>query len=693
MVVLAAVLIGAAAWWVESSREEESPTLPEMEGAEGTPMEEAAEVKVDRETLPAPEPQFEGPAKELLLTLEARTTRFYRSPPAAEVALEILFERGEVEGYRGPKPGALPLGSVTTDAQGEARIRLSLPIDEEGGFQDGHLFLRSLSPGWQHPEPLHWHQNRRVGIGPGFDQERTLELLLMRGVEIPVRALGLPKSLYLVNNLYSLKVENLETGTTSYARFYRHQDDPGDAVVAVGQFPTKGRYRLRASSPFGVGVQRSILIDPAKPPTELTVLLQQFGTLEGILEAPPGFELRGTSLTAVHVDAAGVADPSEALGDPDTFPPRASIAEVASDGSFRFVGLAPGAYRFGWSGSSRYRDEAHRWLDSAPVTTGTKDLRLTLPLSMVRLRMADATGLEQALFGKAGPQVLVRRMPTRKGERAVEVDPFFHEEDSVYAMIPDQRYQVLVWSPRMALFETILEGPFPEGLWTLEIPLAPRPSGTLRWTGPKEDIRYEVRSMGLGLLLHSWSSGWRNHKPMEVELPVGEYRVRAIGKTDGGNHGEVGYHRSKHGVEERRVTIQEGEVTEVAFLPPQMGFLQITLHAEGQPDPDRFPHPPASLPAETTFGDGYVFHDEVTFVMRAKDRAEATALSFQKSGLGSFYMREYSLTPGSTNIPLQTFLPGTYVLETRARGFPQHDQEVVMEAGKRTQVEVVVGGS
>lgn len=711
LVVLAAVLISAAAWWVESSREEESAKLQEETGSlhalkmevseddsfSQDPAVENAEIDassadhssptIRRETAEGVERVFPGPTADFLVEVHARQAYYYRAPASADLEMEITYAEGPYQQFEDPNPSDLRVGVLKTDSEGIGSVSLTLPADEDGRWKKGTLFFKTLSPGWQNPLPNQANVFR-LGIHPNIESPRTVEMVVHPGARIPVRAIGDLSNDAGFDARLRLTLEDLESGETSGAYFFLHPDGEDKTHLAFISVKRAGRYRILVQGSDGVGTQRSIYLDPTSPPEEIAILVQPFGIIEGSIQVPEGFRARDITINAVHSADAEVPGPGDVASDPDAFPPRTARAKVNADGRFRITGLAPGSYRLAWGGSTVNVDWEQQWLDLDSVPTGTKDLNLILPISLMVIRLISQDGLLLPTYGKASPTLEVHKEAQHRGGNSYAVTPVRHGETEAYPLIPGHRYRVLVWGPRIGVHERLVTSLPSESPWPLDLQVSSTETGMLTWTGPAAKIDYEVRSLEMGQVIYSWNNKWVRSNPMEVELPVGSYLFRAFGRNFTGNHGEVGKFRSPFGVEEHRIEILPGQTTSLTLNPPKNGSLEIQLDAEGQPDERQYDYPHTDLPSDVVLEHMHPW-GAITCVLRSKSDGTAVGLRFQDYETG-MTVRSYTLRLGKSEIPLQTFPPGDYILETRVPGFPMQTQEIVIEAEKRTKVEVVV---
>lgn len=713
MVVLAAVLIGAAGWWVESNREEEPEEDPTVETqaslqASGTLLEQAgsetasggstvAEVEITRTPAPSGEVPFDGPHVWRDLNASLSTGFHFGAPPFVDGQVEILYVPLDEEDYGlvGPIPAeAMILGRLQPETSGQASARIALPTDAAGEFLRGYLAFRAVRPGWLDGLVRGFLSRHRFPVGPHMASIQDLEIILEPGTEIPVRALGLPRDEERTSRMgrQIVQYRSLESEDAPWKdtrRNFRGQEDHLGACILI----EKGKYQFRSFGPHGAGFIRSMALDPAQPPSEITILIEEYGLLSGRIHAPFPIDLSEGHVHAIHESLLDPSLPPQSQPDDHAFPPRLGSSEIRADGSFRIVGLAPGSYRLGWGGYPMPLDQQGVWFEAEPAPTGSRDLELEMPVSFLELRLLDGGGIVRPLFGKAGPHVMVRRMPRDGIGRPVDVEIRYHEDIRGFPVLGDDHYQVLVWSPDGGLVETEIRGPFPRGIFQVDLQVQDRPSGLLRWKGPEEEIAYVVLTEGLRQEVYSRDQ--RSHDdPMEVRLPPGRYLVRAMGRTTYGNHGEVGSERTPYGVEEQWVQVRSNEETDLVFDPPRCGSMEISVVGHGLADPDLPPHPLWSELVTGTPTSAWTRQQRPTFLLRSKEREETVVLEFQKYAGGSIYLEQMQFVPGQAGmeaIPLQVFLPGPYVLETRVFGYPLVTQDVTIEAGQRTLIEVVVG--
>lgn len=713
LVVLAAVLISAAAWWVESNREEEpeegqeQPAMHAIEQpmdahvgvSEVVATEEAAATSTTDGPVLSREPSnplvvpFEGPYVEKELSALMTTASYYGAPRFTDGEVEVLLFQSEKPYSTQPPADALVLVRLQPDSEGRISASVPLPLNTEGEVKKGRLAFRAVADGWTIGRVRSFLSTPYVAVGSRMRSLTDLEIILEAGTHVPVRALGLNNNDQESGNPLhqGFTYRRLDHEDSDWQSVPRAREGHGD-LLGLFHLSEKGKYQFRSHGLHGVGFIRSLSLDPANPPSEITMLIEEYGSLSGTLQSPFPYELEGILIHAIHESLSESSLPPAPHREDASFPPRTGSAQVQRDGSFQIFGLAPGSYRFAWSDRYSFSERDAVWFDVDAMPTGTRDVELALPVSFLELRLLDAGGVFQPMFGKAGPRVTVTRMPQVAHHWPLDVERKFHGEVFGFPVLPGNRYQVSVWGQGLGLFEAELSDPFPEGIFQLDIQAEEVPVGTLQWTGPKTDIKYEVFTEGLRQEIYSWRSYYRNRGGLETSLPPGRYLMRASGQTDGGNHGEVGYARTPYGVQEKWVEIRSNEISTLVFDPPQTGSLSIAVRSEGLASLDQPPHadwedldgvtPPKSF-----------FLDKPTFVLRSKDGGQAIPLEFQSYLGGSMYGSTTTYRPGRdgyNTIPLQVFLPGEYVLETRVFGYPLVTQDVTVMAGKRTDVEVVI---
>jgi len=627
---------------------------------------------------------FEGDVAALDLTLIVRTHKFYRAPPAAGVELEILYKSPVDYQSVQPLATAVLLGTFRTDSKGEVLCALQLPAEKEGAqFVRADLYVRPVTKGWQQAP-------QSISIGRTTKPILERKIVVEPGITVAVRYQGQDMAGDLTMAFReSFTVTNLDTGKSSWHRFTA-TDNPRQERL-LGGFPLveKGRYRFFGNTDKGTGIIDEMLLDPLAPPADILIPMGEYGTISGQVVTAHGFPLEDLLVYAIaEADALLMSDPWDIRGSPNfTFPPRSGNSAVAEDGRFHMRALAAGSYRLGYASRSG-NDSISGWFPNEPALTGSSSLEFQLPVTLLVLRFVDENGEELSKEATSKLTVVVEKQAGSEMWYDYDLD-LEKTQDGLkgYRLVHGGRYKVLVWGKEYPLFETEILAPKSGGIWDMDVKLVQTPAGILSWSGPSRNISYRILSPEFNIQLERWSS-YMNYRrgEMSASLPAGKYLLRAKGQTDGGNHGEVGRFRTRHGMQEQWVEVFPGQTTHVEFNPPRVGWLEIDLQAIGQPDsqyegPDAFPE----LKQINWFG-------PTSFVMHHLASGTAQHLSFQQWTGGSVYMDYPTLEPGKVERPLEVFVPGAYSLEIRVPGFLLMHKPVIIEAEKLTAVLITLQG-
>ncbi|MHC4381142.1 MAG: peptidase associated/transthyretin-like domain-containing protein, partial [Planctomycetota bacterium] len=587
--------------------------------------------------------------------------------------------------------GGLPsevIARIRTDELGRTSCLLHLPRNEDGKPKRGILYIRPTSPGFQ-------DKVARIGINEHTRVPLERDLVFPPGATVSVRAIGLAGPDGTWREGFPLTVQRLSgDGPPISGRFLPEGEDKGRRSIATFPLLEKGRYRLFAQCSAGVGVVQSIQLDPAHPPDELTILIEEFGTISGKVmyrHAIPQEELK---VRAVAGDLSIRDRRPEHVADQGwAFPPRMAEVRVSPDGSFRITGLAPGSYHLAYT-SAYGNEDLGRWFDHPSVPTGTRDLELELEETLLVVDLLRDLDQDGNARKTAIPEVKLEKLPNSKGEITYEIRSTKPDgRPHGYPLLPGNRYRLLAWSPFHPVVEREFDAPASGGTWHMEVPFPTVPPGTLTWSGPTTAIGYEVLSPEFGARLERWRARWRRAPEQAFQLPPGRFLIRAFGDSDREDqHGNLGTSRTPFGVEEQWVQIRSGETTHVDFSPPKVGWLEIALDGVGQPDPDLLKDGVFPSLEEVVFESPYTWQDQASFVMRDLNRGDAKALTFTTWGNASAQNEVNTLPPGKTARAIEVFLPGKYELEVRVPGFPLQRKEVVIEEESFTTVKVLLQG-
>ncbi|MGB0953521.1 MAG: hypothetical protein ACPG31_09855 [Planctomycetota bacterium] len=729
LVVLAAVLISAAAWWVESTREEEPEKAAEQsaavaqdgpmdarvgvsedataeEAGVAAPADDATSSVLSREPAAPLEVPFEGAYVEMELSALLTTASYHGAQRFTDGPVDVFYILGDFNTLTPIPEDAPRIGQLTPGADGHATTVLPLAVDEEGKLLEAALAFRAVQPGWmdgrigESGEAPGW---TKTPIRPEYESLNPLHISIRSGVEIPIRGLGLSQDdrYSWTDRVLALRYRNLDMEGSEWIQSIQFNHQWTD-ILGFIPLEKRGRYQFRFEIPEGVGFIRSMNLDPANPPSEITMLIQEYGSLSGRIHSSRIDSLPRMYVKAIHESLVPSALSDILPDDPESFPLRTRWAETDHDGRFSIHGLAPGTYRLAWSESKDDGDQNGFWFEMDSVPTGTHDLELEVPVSMLELRLVNAQGVIQPLYGKARPEVVVTKVPLNVHQGPSEIQPSFTNETQGYPLLEGNRYQVQVWSEKLGLFQTELAGPYPPEGMVVDIPNEAIAAGLLKWSGPEENILYEVLTEELGQEIYYWTSNpyhrvpirlphvglnETSELPLETRLPPGKYLMRAKGVMDDSQK------RPPWGSVEQWIEIRSNETTTVEFDLPKVGWLLLSLRSTSFAEPD--------LPRHSRWDeiDGLdkrskqVSNDPPTFTLRPKDGGNPVALSFpsDSNGFTQFFTPHFH--PGQSGaeaVPAQVFLPGEYILETRVFGYPLVTQEVTIVAGERNDVSVVI---
>lgn len=707
LMLLGAALMAGLAWWFEGRLAESGPgedVAPVLEEPDqvaavtGTPLvSETGSGAADalqrspltETTVEGRLASYHGPTLEVPVRLTLRTTEYFRSPPAADLGLELRYEerRGN-RNYAGIEEAEV-VARIRSDAQGIATCLLHLPATEDGKPVAGILYLRPTSQGFQDVV-------ERIGIGNSTRVPMERELMFPLGATVSVRAVGLADRGRDWRRKFTLSVWKLgkeDQPLTAYFNTVGYGEDAH--TTATFPLQEKGRYRLFAQCPEGVGVVQSIHLDPESPPEEITILIGEYGSISGKVMQRHAVLEEGLKVRAVAGDPSLRDHPPDSIPVPAwNFPPRLVDSPVnLSDGSFHLTGLAPGSYHLAYI-SAYSNDDLGRWFAHPPVPTGSHDLELELEETLLVLDLQRDLDNDGNSRKTATPKVKLEKLANREHAYTYEIRSSKGEgQPRGYPLLPGNRYRLLVWSPFHPIVEKEFDAPGQGGIWHMPVALPTLAPGTLTWSGPTEEITYEVLSPAFGARLEQWRTGWRDIPEQKFELPPGRYLVRAKGASDReSQHGNLGTTRTPFGVEEKWVDVRSGETAHLEFDPPKMGWLEIDLDAVGQPDPDLRSVDTFPALVDVQFESLHFPQDQASFVMRDLTRGGARALTFLNWGMSTFQQEVTYLAPGSVERPVEVFPPGKHELEVRVPGFPLQRHQVLIKEGAWTKVKVILQG-
>ncbi len=685
-----ACLLAGLAWWLDQSPSTKPPTPPPAAEAptappEPTPPSGAGKTPTTKSSTDTTPPLLRSEETSLLeLNIEARQSNYYQAPPSSLVSFACYQTKSYPYANQLPADAKL-LGHFQTDTEGRAQLRLPLPTNPKGsGFARNILLLVPQSPGWQS-----WPVS--ISISPYSQLPLSKKIIFAPGTVVSVRLIGANAENFSQHfRQYQLDLYQLTPDPKRLSQHYFPKPLPSTrSPLCAIPIDKKGRYRIFARCPDGVGLLDSISIDPQTPPAELTIVVEEFGIIEGQIQMPFGPPDFSWSVFAIATNLATTDKPdwNLLLQSPLSFPASWSKCSPDANGHFRLNGLAPGRYRLAY-GSDYLNQDYGGWLQLDPIPTGSHPVDIPWPGILLQPHFVDST-TGHPIEPTSKLQFSLEKQATSPEAHAWKLqlqDTPNHGQG--YFLFPGHRYHLLAWSPEYSAFETVLQDPMPSGVWNLPIELHPAIPGTLLWTGPEEQIHYSVLSVETRQLLYSTPEvSWTGSQfKMECQLPPGEYILRAAGRTNTDMHGGVGRFRSPYGVEEQRVQIAANQTTTIAMHPPLAAWLEIELQAEGQPNPSLQHAPPSFVPNNQDFFTLDVQHPY--FFLRPTPDGQGIALIFQHWGGGSAVYSSAQLQPGKTAKALQSLPPGDYVLEVRVPGFPYQEVPLQLKAQQWTHTTI-----
>jgi len=668
--LLAAVLMGGLGWFFDRygahSEEEQEPTAEVTEL--GSPLFRPKQ-SVDPVEVPT-----DGMVD---LYLQVSSTDGEESSPAAHLDLEVFFESEGMLRHLPLTDHASSLGTFQTKADGSAHFRLKLPISPRNKLPvEGALFVCAANPGWQSPTKA-WFQ-----CTPQMNRSISQSLELIRGATITVRPLG-----YSPENANPrffeprLTIQALDFEAPEQVIPFFPAEAKGKGIpLASLSISRKGHYRLFARSPEGVGLVPSVLLDPAAPPEEITILFEDFGSIAGKVNFPPNLSDQWPLL--LRAVAEKNADANSLLFDTgftsENFPATIATGLVYEDGSFRVAGLAPGAYRLGFP-SIGPSGNGSGWFSEASFQTGNNSVVLEHPASFHELSFVrGAESKSELAVGRVAPSEFY---PDSSAYPGVMFKPKWVEGPNGkmgYYLMPRTTYRLLVYGKDLPVFETELSSSFPSSTQKLEIPNPEPESGFLDWTGPSTQVMYEILSPKFGLVLDTWNSrpGYRPG-PMRRELPPGRYRIRGFG-IDG----------AKHATAEQWVEVIAGQTTKVEFDFPSAGWLKVSLTESGENDAQT---PIPAINANNGLELPRLAHRNggpPRLIMRPRNETSPIGLTFYSELEGMGMWHTTSIEAGETLLADECFAPGVYDLDVTVPGYEPQRLEVTIEENRQTSITI-----
>jgi len=597
--------------------------------------------------------------------------------PAANLELEVFFESDRMLMHLPFSSHASSLGTFQTEADGSAHFRLKLPISPQSKLPlEGALFVCAAMGGWQMPGRA-WFQ-----CSPEMDRTITQPLTLKRGATIQVRPIGYSAQGAehgFLGPLLSIQALDFEAPEEMIPFF---PAGPGGNGVPLANLSItrKGHYRLFARSPEGVGLVPSVLLDPAAPPQEITILFEKFGSIAGKVKLPPNYSTSFPVVLRAVVETEANAT-SLAFGSgfaSQDYPSTTATGLVQEDGSFRVSGLAPGAYRlgipdFGPAGCG------FGWFSEASFRTGNSSVELDLPATF--LELAYVRGEESSSKLKPGRVALTQFYPASSAYSSTMLNPKLvvgPNGKMGYYLLPGAAPKLLVYAKDLPVFEIQLPATFSAPILELEIPNPKPESGFLAWEGPSGNMKYEILSPEFGLVLDTWdaSPGFRPG-PMRRELPPGKYRIRGFG-----------INRAEHATAEQWAQVVANETTHVEFDFPPGGWLEVTLTM------DKVRNQRSLIP-QLKYVAGvesprlaYSNSGPPRLIMRSRNATSPIGLTFYSELEGMGMWHTVAIKAGETKLAGECFAPGVYDLDVRIPGYKTQSVEVKIEAGRQTQVTI-----
>ncbi|PCJ52644.1 MAG: hypothetical protein COA70_11650 [Planctomycetota bacterium] len=670
--LLAAVLMGGLGWFfdrygADSEEEETVAEMPALGSSLFTPKQPAGKV--------------ESPTKGMIdLYLQVSSTDGAETSPAANLDLEVFFESDYILRYGSISDHAISLGTFQTTEDGTAHFRLELPISPRNQLPiGGALYICAAKSGWQKPKEA-WFQ-----CTPQMDRTISQSLELHRGATIKVRPLGYsPEDANPKFFEPRLTIQSLDFDAPDQVIPFFPAESEGKGVpLASLSISRKGHYRLFARSPEGVGLVQSVMLDPAAPPDEITILFEDFGSIAGKINLPPNFPAQWP--VVLRAVAENNADEHSLLFDTGftstDYPTTIATGLMLEDGSFRVAGLAPGAYRLGFPNLG-LPGSGSGWFSEASFQTGSSSVELDLPATF--LELAFVRGAQSKSELAVGRVALTEFYLGSSAYPGVMFEPTLVRGPNGkwgYYVLPGTTYRILIYGKDLPVFETQLPKSFSASTWKLEIPNPEPASGFLAWTGPSTQVMYEILSPELGMVLETWkSSPGYIPGPMRRELPPGRYRIRGFG-----------INRASHGTVEQWAEVVAGQTTEVEFDFPAAGWLEVTLTLGSEDDALATKNTILAFDGVNKVGMprlAYRNGGPPRLIMRPRNATSPIGLTFYSEFKGMGMWHTVAIDAGETKLAEECFKPGVYDLDVMVPGYKTQRCEVTIEEDRQTQITI-----
>lgn len=616
------------------------------------------------------------------LYLQVSTMDDGEASPASNMELEAFFESDGMLSHSPFTKHASSLGTFQTDDKGTAHFRVQLPTSRGSKLpENGALFVCATQVGWQKPSKAWFH------CKPQMDSTIRQPLVLNRGATMQVRPLGFdPKQSVdeFIGPILSVQALDFEQ-KEQFIPFFPSEPLGQGMPMASFSVSKKGRYRLFARCPEGVGLVSSVFIDPAAPPTEVTLLFEDFGSLAGKVKLPPNF-LNSRPLV-IRAVAENKASAESLLWDAgftsEDYPATTATGLVQEDGSFRVAGLAPGSYRLGFPHFGP-PPVGSGWFSEASFQTGNSNVELEMPATFLELAFVRGKESKSKLApGRVALAEFYSSSSAYAGKAFAPKQVMGPNGEMGYYLLPGTDYRFLAYGKDLPVFEVQLPSTFPSSPWTLEIPNPEPAFGFLEWTGPSENVMYEILTPKFGLVLETWDSR-PGYIPGEMkrQLPPGRYQIRGFGI----NGGE--YAGASHWVD-----IVAGETTPIGFELPPAGWLNVTLSSgeegeKGAPIPVSDPGTASNAPRITYRSAGHP-----RLIMRPRDGSTPIGLTFfsELPGMGMWHTGMIEV--GENQRADECFAPGVYDLDVSVPGFQAQRLEVKIQKESLTSIVIALQDS
>jgi len=712
LLLILVLLLGAGAYYAgqEDPDSDFAPALAQEPRSSTSQLDTSVEtVPVERETLEATPHEQNVGSRTVTAIVSVTSGRGKQSRP--EPLAECEFGVGLGLTYMGNPPmQSLRLATGTCNSDGRLTVELEVPETWFERTEPVFVWGIVLGSGLQ---------ARYKGVRLPADDEATVELKLraisgstLNGVVLSPDgrpAAGAELQLLSIRKDPDRLWPVRRTASRTDGLFTFHFDDGGPHHV------------LARMTGAGTASVRDLEIDISDPPMDLELRLAGSGELRGQVLDPSGEPVRLYKLWARPAPGTGVVAPSLPMRNtphhvegwervPSELAGRGVHGEKVvtdEDGRFYFPAMLPGQYDVcGWRESTGDHD---RVLTAAPVATGGEDLVLTverrvLVLHVVShedrpvqptlthdptpyLRIEDAEP-EHALFflrcdtdGQVleGASQRFDRQRMSNGEIVVEVEA-------------GASYAFGIVSKQVPLFEDVIDIAEDRWLTRRTIRLGePQTPGDLLVTVETPEGEHPWSTENVAVLGPQTGVHIENAPPTQgygptysSRLPAGDYVVEVTPHQQptllGGGHAQAKIHTK----------VRPGARTEEVLTLGKGGVLRLTVTQGGSPDDTRWPSAVAqetwlsrrrdakrmTHTRLTTVRNGKLLPDP--FVVRRRTISDPTGqVMGEWLAVGESYWTEI--------LPI-----GEYQLRVQSKGYPPHEQRVMIVYGQTTELDVVL---